>query len=85
MVLGIRYIAGIAVDWVYQQVYWTHVGNKRISKVDYDGNNTKHIVVENLNRPRAIALLPCERYFIMTSLYVICLASIQHQDWAVYV
>ena len=51
---------GLAVDWVYRHLYWTHhsADGASISVTDLDGSWQLKVVEEGLDKPRAIALFP---------------------------
>ncbi|XP_058798818.1 low-density lipoprotein receptor-related protein 8-like [Phymastichus coffea] len=51
---------GLAIDWIYNHVYWSDVGKKTISLTDFDGNMKKTLVTEYIEEPRALALNPLD-------------------------
>ena len=48
----------VAVDWVTKKVYWTEEARTRIELSNFDGTHRKLIINNNLDQPRALALLP---------------------------
>lgn len=53
---------GLAVDWVYNHLYWTDTGHNHIELSDLQGNMRKILIRDRLEEPRAIALNPLEGY-----------------------
>ena len=51
---------GLAVDWIYQHLYWTDPSQRRIQVADFDGKWHKSLVSSDLEEPRAIALDPLQ-------------------------
>lgn len=51
-------IAGLAVDWMSLQLYWTDELYNRISVSDLEGNNVRILLSLSLDEPRGIALDP---------------------------
>lgn len=51
---------GLAVDWIYNHVYWTDTAQNLISVADLDGKNRKALFSEDLDEPRAIVVNPLE-------------------------
>lgn len=51
---------GLAVDWVYQRLYWTDTGTNSISSININGDTGTliNIVKDDLEEPRAITLHP---------------------------
>ena len=49
---------GIAVDWIYQHIYWTDTNQKTVSVADYSGNMSKTIVSNHTEAPRSIVVDP---------------------------
>lgn len=65
---------GLAVDWIYNHLYWTDTGKNHIELSDLQGNMRKILIRDQLEEPRAIALNPLDGlvYFL-------------HNRWHVYI
>nr|XP_012551059.1 lipophorin receptor isoform X1 [Bombyx mori] len=57
---------GLAVDWVYNHLYWTDTGHNHIELSDLQGNMRKILIRDRLEEPRAIALNPLEGWMFWT-------------------
>lgn len=57
---GLSTVDGIAVDWIYGNIYWTDAGQNKIQMSDKTGKMKKTIVSTNLDEPRAIVLNPLD-------------------------
>uniref|UniRef100_A0AAR5PHB5 EGF-like domain-containing protein n=1 Tax=Dendroctonus ponderosae TaxID=77166 RepID=A0AAR5PHB5_DENPD len=57
---------GLAVDWVYEHLYWTDTGTNTISLANFDGQMRKVLIRDNLEEPRAIAVDPLEGWMFWT-------------------
>lgn len=57
---------GIAVDWIYKNIYWTNTGSKTIEMSNYEGNIKKTLIKENLGDPRAIVVNPLDGWMYWT-------------------
>ena len=55
---------GLAYDWVHKRVYWTDSRNSSIYSMDIDGTNI--IDIARVERPRAIAVHPCNGTMFFT-------------------
>lgn len=55
---GIGRTDGIAVDWVYNNVYWTSGVRRTISVTNLDGDFIVDVVDDGLENPQAVAVLP---------------------------
>lgn len=53
---------GLAVDWIYNHLYWTDTGKNHIELSDLQGNMRKILIRDKLEEPRAIALNPLDGY-----------------------
>lgn len=49
---------GLAVDWVWQNIYWTDLGTKKIEVSRNDGKYRRAIIWTGLQEPRSIAVHP---------------------------
>lgn len=57
---------GMAVDWIYDHIYWTDAGLDHIQVSNLDGTFRKTLINTRLDEPRAIALLPQEGLMFFT-------------------
>lgn len=57
---GLSSVDGIAVDWIYGNIYWTDAGQDKIQLSDKTGKMRKTIVSSGLSEPRAIVVNPLE-------------------------
>lgn len=53
---------GLAVDWIYNHIYWTDTGKNTIELANYEGGMRKTLIKSSLDEPRAIALNPLDGY-----------------------
>ncbi|XP_070504583.1 very low-density lipoprotein receptor isoform X2 [Chironomus tepperi] len=51
---------GLAVDWIYNHIYFTDTKRYTIEIMNFDGNMGKVLIKDNLEIPRAIALNPLD-------------------------
>lgn len=51
---------GLAVDWIYNHLYWTDTGKNHIELSDLQGNMRKILIRDRLEEPRSIALNPLD-------------------------
>lgn len=49
---------GIAVDWVYKNLYWSDLGTKTISVSNFNGTKAKVLFDRSLKEPASIAVDP---------------------------
>lgn len=59
------YVAGLAVDWVNDKLYWTDIETGLIEVSELDGSHRKLLFSTNLEKPRAIALDPLSRFVVV--------------------
>ncbi|XP_059048111.1 very low-density lipoprotein receptor isoform X2 [Achroia grisella] len=57
---------GLAVDWIYNHLYWTDTGKNHIELSDLQGNMRKVLIRDQLEEPRAIALNPLDGWMYWT-------------------
>lgn len=57
---------GLAVDWIYNHIYFTDTKRYTIEIMNFDGNMGKVLIKDNLEIPRAIALNPLEGWMFWT-------------------
>ncbi|KAL1122539.1 hypothetical protein AAG570_002869, partial [Ranatra chinensis] len=57
---------GLACDWLTQKLYWTDGGASRIEVVTLDGKYRNVLFWEDIDQPRAIALVPTESLMFWT-------------------
>lgn len=51
-------VEGIAIDWIARNIYWTNAGTLRIETLRLNTNYRKSIIVDDIEKPRAIAVSP---------------------------
>lgn len=51
---------GLAVDWIYNHIYFTDTRRCTIELTNFDGNMGKVLIEDELDIPRSIALDPIE-------------------------
>lgn len=57
---GLSNADGLAIDWVYNHIYWTDSGRKDIAVAELDGKMRKTLIKDGLVEPRAIAVNPID-------------------------
>ncbi|VVC91011.1 unnamed protein product [Leptidea sinapis] len=57
---------GLAVDWIYNHLYWTDTGKNHIELSDLQGNMRKILIRDRLEEPRSIALNPLDGWMYWT-------------------
>ncbi|KAG8239911.1 hypothetical protein J437_LFUL014957, partial [Ladona fulva] len=57
---------GLAVDWVYNHIYWTDTGRNTIELANFEGNMRKVLIQDKINEPRAIAVNPLDGWMYWT-------------------
>lgn len=55
---GIMSPDGLACDWLTKKLYWADSDTNRIEVSQFDGKNRKVLFWDDLDQPRAIALVP---------------------------
>jgi low density lipoprotein receptor-related protein 5/6 len=61
MTVGVATPDGLACDWVTKKLYWTDSDTGRIEVTTLDGKYRNVLFWEDIDQPRAIALVPQER------------------------
>jgi hypothetical protein len=57
---GVTASDGLAIDWVYNHVYWTDSATKTISVAELDGKMRKVLISDGLVEPRSINVNPLD-------------------------
>ncbi|XP_023705770.1 very low-density lipoprotein receptor isoform X4 [Cryptotermes secundus] len=57
---------GLAVDWIYNHIYWTDTGKNTIELANFEGGMRKVLIQDSLEEPRAIALNPIDGWMFWT-------------------
>lgn len=57
---------GLAVDWIYNHIYWTDAFKDTIELANFEGNMRKTLIKDRVQEPRAIALNPLEGWMFFT-------------------
>ncbi|XP_053681178.1 low-density lipoprotein receptor 2-like [Anopheles nili] len=57
---------GLAVDWIYNHIYYTDIKKSTIELTNFDGNMGKILIQDDLEIPRAIALDPIDGWMYWT-------------------
>lgn len=59
--------AGLACDWLTQKLYWTDGETNRIEVATINGEHRKVLFWDDIDQPRAIAVVPMKRYVMLHS------------------
>ncbi|XP_045126061.1 low-density lipoprotein receptor-like isoform X5 [Portunus trituberculatus] len=59
-------VDGLAVDWLYNHIYWTNTDTDTIEVADFNGDMRKTLIRSVLEEPRAIAVYPSEGWMFWT-------------------
>ncbi|XP_046473466.1 very low-density lipoprotein receptor isoform X2 [Neodiprion pinetum] len=57
---------GLAVDWIYNHIYWTDAEKNTIELANFEGNMRKTLIKDRVQEPRAIAVNPLEGWMFWT-------------------
>ncbi|XP_020708838.2 very low-density lipoprotein receptor isoform X3 [Athalia rosae] len=57
---------GLAVDWIYNHIYWTDAEKNTIELANFEGNMKKTLIKDRVQEPRAIAVNPLEGWMYWT-------------------
>ncbi|KAK4316707.1 hypothetical protein Pmani_012155 [Petrolisthes manimaculis] len=59
-------VDGLAVDWLYNHIYWTNTDSNTIEVADFNGDMRKTLFRAQLDEPRAISVYPSEGWMFWT-------------------
>lgn len=59
---------GLAVDWIYNHIYFTDTNKCTIELTNFDGNMGKVLIKDELDIPRAIALDPINGWDFLSNI-----------------
>lgn len=57
-VIDVQMPVGIAVDWIYKNLYWSDLGSKTIAVTNFNGTKLKVLYDGDLKEPASIAVDP---------------------------
>ncbi|CAL8076182.1 unnamed protein product [Orchesella dallaii] len=63
---GLSNSDGLAIDWIYNHIYWTDSGRKVIAVAELDGKMRKTLIKDDLVEPRSIAVNPIDGWMYWT-------------------
>jgi len=69
---GLSNSDGLAIDWIYNHIYWTDSGKKVIAVAELDGKMRKTLIKDGLVEPRAIAVDPASGYVKLRLVIYMC-------------
>ena len=58
-------VDGLAVEWESRLIYWADYSNSRIEVASLDGSNRKLLFIEEVSKPRGIALYPKKGWVVL--------------------
>lgn len=59
-------VDGLAVDWLYNHIYWTNTDTDTIEVADFNGDLRRTLIQDHMDEPRAIAVYPSEGWMFWT-------------------
>lgn len=57
---------GLAIDWLTEKLYWTDSETNKLEVSSLDGKKRKVLYWEDIDQPRAIALVPQDSIMFWT-------------------
>ncbi|CAG0912851.1 unnamed protein product [Notodromas monacha] len=60
--VGVKYLEGMAVDWISRNIYWADLGSHRIEMAQLDGKSRKVLIWKDIESPRSLAVNPLHGY-----------------------
>lgn len=62
-------VDGLAVDWIYNHIYYADTKQCTIAVTNFDGTMTKELIKDDIEIPRALALDPIHGFMYWTGIY----------------